>query len=1065
MRFRLLGPIEAWTGDHRVDLGPPRQRSVLAVLLLEPGQVVPVPRLVTALWGEAPPRTAVKNLQVYVHHLRKALAEVPAVGVRTVGAGYLIQVDPDQVDLFRFRRLVADARTAPDPEASALLSEALALWQGPALADAGGELLGNVATQLNEEHLAALEQRLEIELRLGRHAECVAELGRLVTAYPLREQLRALLMLALFRSGRQAEALATFRAGHALLTQELGIEPGARLRQLHERILRADPELAVPEAAPATAPAAPVGPTPAELPHDVGGFAGRGGELAELDALLATSADVAAVIATVDGLGGIGKTALVVHWAHRVRDRFPDGVLYLDLRAHHPHRPPLTSAEALGQLLRGLGTPAQDIPADEGERSRLYRTRLAQGRRLVVLDNAASAAQVRPLLAGAPSCLTVVISRVRLAGLVATEGAHRIGLRPLAPAEADALLAAVLGAERLSADTDASTRLAELCGRFPLALRIAAANLAASPGRQVAALVAELAGDQLAGLRVDGDEEIGVRAAFDLSYRALGAPARRLFCLLGTAPGMDFSGAATTALNGTDAGADLRELTVAHLVEEQTTDRYRMHDLLRVYAAERARQDLGTPERVAAGRRLLDWYLRQTRLASAQLNIPRLLVPPSAEEVPDEAFASKPPSETFASKPPSEAFASDAAAMTWLESERPNLVAAVVDAAEHDPQPAGWRLALELRGFFRLRRYVTDWTAVTGAGLHIAEQLGDGPAQAALHHSLGHASWSLGEYPDAIDHYKRTLSLGSETGWPEGESGALSALGSVYHEMGQHDEAIANYQEALRTGALTPALELITVGSLGLVYQSVGRLREAVDSFTRALDLSEQRGLSDMVATGLGNLGLSHLDLGDLDEARDYLTRALALYQQVGSRNGEANVRAGLAMLAAETGAYDEAAYQAALALRISRDIADRRIECDARTAAGVVAHRRGELAGAREKLLAAIEVAETVGYGRGMAPAVTELAAVELALGDLPAAASTGERALALAQRSGYRPVQAQALTVAARICVARGEYDAARRHGEAAVDICQELGLRLALARSLAALDEARRATDDPG
>jgi DNA-binding SARP family transcriptional activator/tetratricopeptide (TPR) repeat protein len=936
MRFRLLGPIEAWTGSRRVDLGPPQQRSVLATLLLEAGQVVPVPRLVATLWGGTPPRTAVKNLQVYVHHLRRALARIPDAEVRTVGGGYLVEVERDQVDLFRFRRLVSEARTAPDQRATGLLGEALALWRGAALAGSSGDVLRDIAAQLDEEHLAALENRLEIELRLGHHAECVAELGRLVSAYPLRE----------------------------------------RLRQLRERILRDDPSLG----APAPAPVPPAGPAAAGLPHDVGGFAGRGGELAELDALLA---DGAGRIATVDGVGGVGKTALVVHWAHRVRDRFPDGVLYLDLRAHHAPWPSLPPGEALGQLLRGLGTPVQDIPADEDDRARLYRTRLALGRRLVVLDDAASAEQVRPLLAGTAAGLTIVLSRVRLA---VPEGAHRIGLRPLPDPEAAALLATVLGAQRLAADPAGGARLARLCGRLPLALRIAAASLAASPDRKLSEL---------------GDE-MGVRAAVDLSYRALSGPARRLFCLLGTAPGVDFGEPAVEVLGGI---GPLAELSAAHLVEEPSTGRYRMHDLVRDHAAERAGPDLPEAARTEAGRRLLDWYLARTRLAGAQLSLRRILIPPGDPQTPDADFDGDP--------------------MTWLESERTNLVAAVVDAAEHDPRPAGWRLALELQGFFLLRRHVADWTTAATAGLRIAEQLGDGAARAALHHSLGHAHWSLGAYPDAIDHYQRTCTLGVQAGWREGESGALSALGAIYYEM--------------------------------------GRLPEAVDSLTRAMALAEGAGsthvvATDLVATGLGNLGRCHLDLGELDEARRCLTRALALHREVGSRNGEAEVLTGLAMLDAETGDHDQAAYQAALALRIARDIADRRIECDARTVAGVVAHRRGELAGARERLVDAIEVAESVGYRRGLAPAVTELAAVELDLGDLPTAAATGVRALTLAWRSGYRPAQARALTVSARIRTARGEYDAARRDGRAAVEICVELGLRLALVRAEEVLAGAR-------
>ncbi len=1010
-----------------------------------------VSRLVDALWGDNPPRTAIKNLQVHVHRLRQGLSEVPQIKLVTVGNGYLIEVDPDQIDLHRFRTLVRQAGGSTGARASGLLAEGLALWRGPALADAGGPLLRTIGAQLDEERLAALETRLELELDLGRHRESLVELSGLVEAYPLREHLRSLLMLALFRSGRQADALATFHAARSLLRDELGIDPGSQLRAMHERILRDDPTLAATAGpAPASSPA-PVATAPrrvvAELPHDIRGYAGRRAELAELDALLAASEDeasTASVIVTIDGLGGIGKTALVVHWAHRVRGRFPGGVHYLDLRGHHPQLAPLSAEEALGQLLLGLGVATGDLPGGESERARLLRSLLADGRRLIVLDNAAGADQVRPLLPGAASCLTVVTARQRLGGLIAIDGAHRIQVRPLGTEESVALLDLALGSDRIRADSAASDRLADLCGGFPLALRIAAANLAGTPDRAIGDLVTELADDRLAALRVYDDDQVAMRSAFDLSYRAQTGPARLLFCQLGSGPSLDFTAAAADAVAGTDSTAAVRELAVAHLVEERTAGRYAMHDLLRAYAVDRLGRDFGAGERTGAVRRLVAWQLAGARGATAMLNIPRLLVPPG----PDPATG------------PAE-FDTAAAAMNWLESERTNMVAAVIHLAAHDPVPAGWQLAVELRGFLRLRRYVTEWVAITTAAMEIARHLGDERAQAALCHSLGHANWSRGDYPEAVESYKRTYALSTELGWREGEAGALSALGAVYHEMGQHDEAIASYREALDTGALSGPLELITLGSLGLVYQSVGRLRDAVDSFLRTLQIARERGFDDMAATSLGNLGMSYLELGNLAEARRYLNEALALYQQSGSRNGEANVRTGLAMLEAEYCAYDDAAYQAALALRVARDIDDRRIECDALCAAGMVASRRGDAAGARERLVEAIEVADTIGYGRGLAPALTELAAVELSLSDPRAAASTAQRALAIARRAGRRSAEARALAVLARIDLARGHYDSAIRQAQQSVATCRDLGLDLDLARGLYTLDTALRDT----
>lgn len=1050
-----------------VNLGSPHQRSVLAMLLLEPGQLVPVSRLASVLWGEEPPASAVKNLQGHIHRLRRALAAAPGVTLRTSGSAYALQVSPDEVDLHRFRRMVRTARTVEPPDAADLLGEALALWTGPALADLTAPAVRAVAERLDEERLVAQEQLAQVRMRLGRHAECAAELSRLVDAHPLREQTWALLMLALFRCGRRAEALAQYRTARNLLSEELGVEPGADLREMQQRILRDDPALQSDPAHPADAAARSNAPTsgrrtppadaparraPAELPHAARGFSGRQGELAELDGLLALFEDPArstGLVAALDGMGGVGKTALVLHWAQRVRDRFPEGVLHADLRGHDAHRPPLAPGEALAQLLRSLGLPAADIPAETDERARLYRSLLAGGRRLLVLDNAVSAAQVRPLLPGDPGCLTLVTSRTCLRGLLATEGAHRLSLRPLPPGDSRHLLRQVVGADRVDADPEAAQAVADFCGHLPLALRIAAAQLLAHPERGLDALAADLsAGDRIAALGVDDDPEADLRSALDLSYRGLSAQAATLLRRLGGFPGTDLDVPAAAALCGgtREETADLlAELTTAHLVEEQIPGRYALHDLVRLHAARLGRED-APAERAAARGRLLLWYLAGTRHACRILGIPRLLVPDADWDEPPAGGPQPQTPET---------------AGQWLETERANMVAVICQGADRQDGAPGWHLALELRGFFRLRRYTADWTATATRAAQEAAQSADPRTRAALAHNLGHAHWSAGRYAEALHHYRQALAESERAAWHEGQGASLSALGAVHHENARADEAISCYRRALAvigrdgSGSGGP-MELITVGSLGLVYQSVGRLADAVECFGRVLAISEGTGARDLMATSLGNLGQCHQEMGDLRRARDTLTRALALYREVGSRNGEANVLTGLAVVSAETGDRDDAAYRSALALRLARDIGDRRIECDALAVSGLAAARRGDLAAASWRFKEAMDLAEQTGYGRGLPLALTELGAVRLREERLEQAAQLVRRAVTLARTARHRPDEARALTVLAGVQLARGDYDGAARHARSALALHRHLGRPLGEARACEVLGD---------
>jgi DNA-binding SARP family transcriptional activator len=489
MEFRVLGPVEMWSAGRCVDIGHVKERAVLAALVLDLGKVVPIDSLIDRVWGDGPPASVRKNLYAYVARLRSAIAgaDHKHVALTHGPGGYVLEADPGQVDLYGFRRLVAEAATADDERAAELLSEALGLWRGPALAGLTSPWLRSMSDTLERQRIAAVLDHGDIELRRGEHAALSVMLAEQAVAHPADERLIGQLMLALYRSGSQADALRRYEQTRQRLAEELGADPGPQLRMLHQRILRNDPALAGSGSA-----ARPVRPGPRELPADIPAFTGRSAELSELDRLLTGRAEpTAMVISAVSGTAGVGKTALAIHWSHRVAEHFPDGQLYVNLRGYDPSQPS-TGAEALARLLRTLSGPGQDIPDDEDERATRYRSLLAGKRMLIVLDNAQSAEQVRPLLPGTPACMVLVTSRDALTGLIARDGATRLELDVLPPEDAADLLRALIG-QRADADLDAVAALAAQCCRLPLALRAAAELAGARSATPLGDLAAELA--------------------------------------------------------------------------------------------------------------------------------------------------------------------------------------------------------------------------------------------------------------------------------------------------------------------------------------------------------------------------------------------------------------------------------------------------------------------------------------------------------------------------------------------------------------------------------------------
>ena len=614
LRMEALGPLQVWTGDARPALGPVQQRVVLAVLAVHANRPVGRAQLIEAVWGDDGPAYAVNLVQKYVSGLRRVLepgrsARAPSSVLTWTDAGYLLSVPAGGLDLEVFDRELARARAARAARdlagAAQALHAALELWRGPAFDGLPGPLLEAERDRLAERRIGAVEDRVELALTMGDLHDYVPELRQLVADHPLRERLRGLLMRALYRSGRQAEALAAFRDAHRHLTGELGVEPAAELQQLHQRILQGDPALSAgvppkppPPRPPAQRPSPPSQalPNPAQLPHAMPGFAGRRDALDRLNALLPARVGAgldasrgAVVITAISGTAGVGKTSLAVHWAHQVKHRYPDGQLYVNLRGFDPQGAAVKPGDALRGFLDAFGVAPHRIPASPEEQAALYRSLLADRRVLVVLDNARDTDQVTLLLPGVPGCLVVVTSRNRLSGLLAV-GAVPLTLGLPAVAEARQLLSNRIGRDRVAAEPGAVDEIIAACARLPLALAIAAARAAYHPQFSLTALAAELHQargglDAFVGESATND----ARAVLSWSYHTLSDDAARLFRLLGLHPGPDLTVAAAASLAGDPPGRVRRvlvELTSAHLLDERSPGRFAFHDLLRAYAVE-----------------------------------------------------------------------------------------------------------------------------------------------------------------------------------------------------------------------------------------------------------------------------------------------------------------------------------------------------------------------------------------------------------------------------------------------------------------------------------------------
>lgn len=920
MRMRILGTLEVWDGTRWCHLGAPRRRALLAVLIVNAGRPVPVERLIDEVWGDDPPRTVATQVHDFVAGLRQLLGESGAELLRTQSPGYRLMLDEDDLDATVFESLTeqgAAALRADDPErAVTLFTKALALWRGPAFTDVPQtDAARTAADRLQELLLTAITHRIDAELRLGRHQERIPELSTLVEEHPYRERLWQLLMIALHRSGRQADALSAYLRLRRILDDDLGIEPSEPLRELHQQILTGG-TLETPRQTPPAGPASP--PAPRQLPAAIADFTGRDEQLAALDKLLGGAG---LTIVTISGIGGVGKTALALHWCHRVAERFPDGQLHLDLRGNSTDARPSTH-DLLGRLIRALGVPADQVPMDIAEAGALYRSLIADRRMVIMLDDAAGAEQIRPLLPGSADCLTVITSRRRLIGLIARDGAHPLDLDQLPDDECNALLARMIGVERLAAEPEAAAALIGLCDRLPLALRIVAAQLAVRPDRPIGDLVADLRSDDRLDLLAIDDDRLGsVRAALDASWRSLDPELQRLFGLLGLAGDLDLTA---------DVVAALADLTPAHtrrlldqLLDVSLLDhhagRYALHDLTRLYAAERGR-DVG--DRASARLRLFDFFLQRAADAA------RLITPFGARL--DRTRAAEPDPPIF-----------DAAddALAWLDRELGDLIVITRLAADHD-HPAAWLLTDALSGYFAVRRQVTDWLTVAEAGLRAARARTDSEGEAAAELGICRARRLIGDYDAAIEHGERAVALSRQAGWAAGEADALNEIAVVHGERGVAGPLIDILDRALNLEPVrsNPHDHSAMLMNIGLAHLLTGDLERALARAEQAYAMLPESAPPNRTGTCLANLATVHRMLGDHDTAADYAERALCLQRDNDFRPGIVFALDVAARIDLDTGRPERARSKAAEALALARELGSPRATTRVLLTAGALA-------------------------------------------------------------------------------------------------------------------------------
>jgi len=963
LEIGLLGPMRVSVDGRPLEVTGGRLRTLLALLAVAAGESVSTDRLAASLWDERLPADVRKAVQVCVARLR---AELGAEFIDTSPVGYALRAAPDQVDAVRFVRLLDAAGSAADGSAEReLLVEALTLWRGaPFEGIRSSWLEASVAPQLVERYLAGTERRIDLDIADGRARELVVELADLTARYPMRESLWVRRLVVLDRSGRPAEALAQYERIRVQLAEELGADPGAELQGVHADLLAGRAPAVPSDVGTMPGRTEPRRTVPRQLPVDVQGFTGRGAALHWLDECFDHINDAEGLprrpvaIAAIAGAAGVGKSALAIHAAHQHSSRFPDGQLYVELQGATAGLQPLAPSEVLGRFLRALGTEAAAIPTELDEASAAFRSQVADRRLLVVLDNAADAAQVRPLLPAGPGCGAVVTSRAVLSGI---DGTRHLRLDGLAAAEATELLARLAGPARIAAEPEAAADVIQSCASLPLAVRIAGARLAARPNWPVQAMAQRLADAQhrLDELEID---QAGARASFAVSIEQarnsadpMDRNAAETFGILGVLDGPELSVAVVARLldeSPVAAERVLERLVDIQLLETPSPGRYHLHDLLRLYSRELAQQ---RPEsaRSAALARVLAFYV-----ATAGQTL-ELLRPGDYRLARIDDRWRKDGLE----------FGNDQAALQWLDAERANLVAAVAQAATSGSgvlEEMAAQLAHTLYGFFMVRGHWSDWAQVNQIALDIARANGDRPGQAQVHNDRGVRYWRLGRYEQALACLQESLAIRRQLDDLPGQAACLVNLGLVYQWQGRYDQALGCEQESLAISRSIndPRGEAGGLTNLGNIYQKQGRYDEALACLQESLAISRTMRDRRVQATSLNNLGALYERQARYEQAVTAQQESLAIFRELGDRDGEAFCLTDIGIVHQRQGRHERSLAFLRESLAIRQQLGDLHGQTETLRELGVTLRECDRIEDARDHWLQALALFEQLRTG-----------------------------------------------------------------------------------------------------
>lgn len=1053
LRFEVLGPLEVSLRGESLPLRAPVQRKLLAALLAGSGRAVPVDALTDAIWGDLPPGNARKTFLVCLHRLRRTLREPRRIV--SGPAGYRIRVGSDDLDAVAFDELAAAARRERSEgrfeRSSELYTRAVRLWRGDAYADVSDiGLVAAEADRLDGDRLLVRQELLEVRLDLGMHNSVVGEIEALARAHPFRERLIALRMLALHRVGRQAEALQAYHESRRFLGEELGVDPGRLLRRVHEAVLRGDERLAtvatgsldgawVPLAGPRVEAGDAAVAVPRELPADVIGFTGRDGELRDLESARLGHEDEgipASPVVVVSGMAGVGKTASAVHWARRIADDYPDGQLFLNLRGYSA-LPALQPIEALSAMLRSLGLDSGQVPAEPDQAAARLRTETAGKRVLILLDDAASVEQVAPLMPGGPRSLVIVTSRSRLDDLLAMHGAFLLDLAPLTPDEATRLLKALMRIPR-SGDRPELGELARRSGYLPLALRIAAANLA---GRPYLGAPSGHAAPQ------GGGPQAAVKTAFDASYKALPDDARRVLRLLAVAPFRSLAVEAAAVLTDMTTAATERaieQLVHAHMANRDGRGRLYLHDLIRGYANDLVEAE--DPVRGDALERLLEWYLRAADAACA-LRYPgfaKLSATRRVGDAPDLGDAEQ--------------------AARWLDDERENLVAVARYAGEHGHGRVAWELADTLRGHAWMEMSPADFLALGHAASNGARAEGSLPGEAVAELCMSTAYLKARDFTDVVRHSERAIDRSRRVRWDAGEASAHHNMALACWNTGRLRDSLAHGETALamNRGSGRIRAASVNLGALGTVRGDMGELRVESRLQAEALGMAEELGDLHLQASHLRSLASVSIRLGSTAAAERYLDRVVSIEAAAGEREIGISTAAFAAELRSALGRHDEALAYAETVVHRADLRGDRLSRAIGLVAVAVALNGLGrhEEAGAAAAQALRVENGELTGTRIG---ALIERAVVRIELDEIDAAEEDAALTLALAREGGYRVGEGMALNLLAEVRLHRGEAGKARELAGRALDGHRCSGHRAGASWSLWLLGSAARREGD--